>query len=424
MRNLLLVSCILVLSACTTVDVRKAPDFTCSQNILLGKSAGPAAGESSTLQFMESDREIVATMTCSNISDSHTVRWEWYDPKGTLYYSSGDSILSTPAGSYSPGARISHRLTVQGDKAAELDGTWQVRAVVDGDINASRSFILARLPDLMEQVRAYPSQTADPKRYALVIGIENYAETPAARFATRDAEVMRELFVRRFGVPEQNVITLLNEKATLGALRNQLSNKLHALPENAVLYVYYSGHGAPMPPRGGERTATPYLLPYDGSPLNLENTGYSLAEFYTALDRLPASQVFVLLDSCFSGTTGRASNEKVALASNVKAVELYVKDPAIASRKVVSITSSQNDQISNSSERDKLGLFTSQMVKSLIDANSPLRRQTMVSVGDLFGQLKKNVQGESLRVFGLSRKQTPTIQPDRTGRDSILLIGE
>jgi hypothetical protein len=413
MKRYLLLLLLLLLPACSTVEVRKAPEFSCSDSIQLSRVLYGGAPDASglTTAFSEADREVVARLACTNLVNGHSVTWKWYQPDGTLYTASEPTQLAVATGNYVPAAQISHRISVSGEAAAPLEGSWEVRAFLDNSTIATKRFTLAKLPDLLELVRSYRPVPLDYRKYAIVIGIETYTETTAARFAARDALVMQELFMRRFGVPEKNIISLVNEKATLGAIRNQLGNKLHGLPEDATLYVFYSGHGAPTPPKEGDNHGTPYIIPYDGNPTGLDQTGLSLQDFYSALNKLPAANIFVFLDSCFSGTTtGRYAEGRVALASGVKAVQMYIKDPALVSPKVVSFSSSQNDQLSNSSERDKMGLFTSQFVRSLVSPESPLTNKTTVTVAEMFDYLKQGVQSESLRTWGLSRKQTPTLR--------------
>ena len=76
------------------------------------------------------------------------------------------------------------------------------------------------------------------------------------------------------------------------------------LPNNVEnggsVFVYYSGHGAPNP-----KTGDAYLVPYDGDPSFIDETGYSLKRLYATLGKLQAKEVIVALDSCFSGAGGR-----------------------------------------------------------------------------------------------------------------------
>ena len=71
--------------------------------------------------------------------------------------------------------------------------------------------------------------------------------------------------------------------------------------KNGTVFIYYSGHGAPNP-----KNKDAYLVPYDGDPSFIDQTGYSLKRMYDALGKLPAKEVIVALDSCFSGAGGRS----------------------------------------------------------------------------------------------------------------------
>lgn len=68
----------------------------------------------------------------------------------------------------------------------------------------------------------------------------------------------------------------------------------------------YSKHqrppGCPPNPKSGDA----YLVPYDGDPAFIDETGYSLKRMYAALGKLPAKEVIVALHSCYSGAGGRS----------------------------------------------------------------------------------------------------------------------
>jgi hypothetical protein len=50
--------------------------------------------------------------------------------------------------------------------------------------------------------------------YAVIIGIENYRQTlPRADFAVQDARLVSAYLVRSLGVPEENIVLLLNDRA-------------------------------------------------------------------------------------------------------------------------------------------------------------------------------------------------------------------
>jgi uncharacterized caspase-like protein len=236
---------------------------------------------------------------------------------------------------------------------------------------------------------------------------------------------MKELFRVRFGIPDTNIVTLINEKATLATIRDYLEDTYTRLTENSTLYVYYSGHGGSIKPRDGSSdVAIPYIIPYDGNPANLANTAYSLQSLYASLDKLRVKNSFVFVDSCFSGAvTGRYASGVKELFSGARAIQYpIIKDPLLLSRSVVSFTSSQGGELSMSSEVDRLGLFTSEIVKALMP-DSPLLKGEPVTVEKFFTHLKGSVYESSLAMYGINRVQTPTLIPNPIDERKEILMG-
>ena len=130
-------------------------------------------------------------------------------------------------------------------------------------------------PIIKSDVDELPAIKAKPNKnsYAIVIGIEQYRQKlPKADFATHDAQTMTEYLTKVMGYPEENIVTLLNDRATFVDLvkyfEKWLSNNVE---KDSSVFIYYSGHGAPNP-----KTGDAYLVPYDGDPSFIEQTGYSL----------------------------------------------------------------------------------------------------------------------------------------------------
>lgn len=414
----------LLLSACTSVQVSKPPEFSCYPDIMVAKEYRGTAGISpaESTSFQDDDQQAVALLSCNNLSGKHTVRWEWY-ANGLPYQISREVPFSSPERTFKRTVTASHAVNIRGERAAETTGNWQVRAYLDGELVGQRSFSINAEADLIDQVKNLPQGHSDSKRHALIIGIEKYSETVPAKYADRDALLMREFFIRRYGVPDRNITLMINEQATLGRIRGMVENKLQALGKNDTLFVYYSGHGTAIPDREGNGTAIPYIIPTDGDPNSPATTAYPLQQFYESLNKLRAKNVVVFLDSCFSGVTGRSSQGKIALAQGIKAVEFpIVKDPLQFSQKVIGISSSEDRQISNSAEKERYGLFTMHLVKEQIKDSNPYMTDGRITVGKLFDHVKETVNDASLRLYGLSRAQTPTMRlPQDDERRNLLL---
>jgi hypothetical protein len=210
-------------------------------------------------------------------------------------------------------------------------------------------------PVVRSDVDELPSQRARRAGHAVVIGIERYREKlPKADFAAADAKLVAEYAKRVLGYPEENVAVLTDERAARGDFEKYferwLPNRVEAGDE---VLVFFSGHGAPNP-----KTGDAFLVPYEGDPTYIDETGYPVKRLYQQLAKLPAKRVVVALDSCFSGAGGRSVIAKGArpLVSS-RAVDV----PA----KVTLIAASAGDQISNSYDEKGHGLFTYFFLKGL-----------------------------------------------------------
>ncbi len=133
--------------------------------------------------------------------------------------------------------------------------------------------------------------------YAIVIGVEKYRQKlPKADFAVRDAEIVAEYLEKVFGYPQENIVTLLNDRALKSDLEKYIGRWLpNNVEKDSSVFIYYSGHGAPNP-----KTGDAFLVPYDGDPSFIEETGYPLKRLYAKLDMLQVKEIIVVLDSCFS----------------------------------------------------------------------------------------------------------------------------
>src|SRR5581483_9705779 len=110
-------------------------------------------------------------------------------------------------------------------------------------------------------------------------------------------EAMRR-HLEALGYPKRQIVSLTGDGATRSALAGYLRSWLPKnVKEDSEVVFYFSGHGAP-----DAETGKAYLVPWDGSPEFLADSGFALDELYAGLAKLKAARIIVALDSCFSGS--------------------------------------------------------------------------------------------------------------------------
>jgi hypothetical protein len=247
--------------------------------------------------------------------------------------------------------------------------------------------------DELPSIKVKPNK----KAYAIVIGIEQYRQKlPKADFATSDAKLMSEYLTKVLGYPEENVIILLNDRALKSDFEKYFEKWLgNNVEKGSTVFVYFSGHGAPDPKSGNA-----YLVPYDGDPSFIDQTGYSLKRMYDTLGKLPAKEIVVALDSCFSGAGGRS-----VIAKGARPLVMTMSSAAIP-RKVAVLSATSGDQISSTYEEKGHGLFTYFMLKG-IKNEDVVRQDGSIKMNDLFGYVKPQVERIARKQY--NNEQTPQL---------------
>ncbi|OGR96617.1 MAG: hypothetical protein A2V88_01830 [Elusimicrobia bacterium RBG_16_66_12] len=247
----------------------------------------------------------------------------------------------------------------------ESERPWLQIGKVPAAVPVALAPVAARAPAVpTSDVDVLPAVAAlRPRSFAVVIGIERYREKlPNADFAAGDAKLTAEYLKRVLGMPGENIALLTDDHAAKGDfekyLERWLPNRVHAGDE---VFIYYSGHGAPNPAKGDA-----YMVPYDGDPTYIEQTGYSVKRLYDQLAKLPAKQVYVAMDSCFSGAGGRS-----VIAQGARPLVSLVQNELPAN--ITVLAASAGDQISNSYQEKGHGLFTYFLLKGLREKGPDMR---------------------------------------------------
>ncbi|MEZ5196504.1 MAG: caspase family protein [Bacteroidales bacterium] len=145
--------------------------------------------------------------------------------------------------------------------------------------------------------------TIASNKFALIIGNEDYSSFQKnlnsesnVVFARNDAITFREYLIKTFGIPENNIILLL-DAGTIEMHRSIEKLKLLAKNSNGncKLLLYYAGHGLPDPV-----TQEAHIIPVDvtGSDLKF---AINLKRLFSDLIEYPSISVTIVIDACFSG---------------------------------------------------------------------------------------------------------------------------
>lgn len=248
--------------------------------------------------------------------------------------------------------------------------------------------------DLLPAARSKPAKN----RHAVVIGIERYRKNlPQADYAANDARVMADYLTKVLGYPEENVALLLNDNAAKTDLEKYLEGWLpNRVEKGDSVFVYFSGHGAP-----NAKTGKAYLVPYDGDPSFVDQTAYPLERLYDRLGKLPAKEIVVVLDSCFSGAGGRS-----VIAKGMRPMVLSIENPVLAGGKTAVIAASSGDQVSSTYDEKKHGLLTYYLLKGL-RGEADRDKSGSIELAELFEYVKPQVERTARREF--NNEQSPQL---------------
>jgi outer membrane lipoprotein-sorting protein len=165
----------------------------------------------------------------------------------------------------------------------------------------------SRQLEQVEPINQWPSKA---KRWALVIGVDDYKDGQISplKGSANDARMLADALVRYAGFPQDQVILMSTDQPderqpTRVNILRRLSNLASVVPKDGLLLVSFAGHGM-------ERNGQAYLLPSDAQISDditfLEETAVSVARMKERIRATGVGQVVVLLDACRNDPGGRA----------------------------------------------------------------------------------------------------------------------
>jgi hypothetical protein len=240
--------------------------------------------------------------------------------------------------------------------------------------------------------------------YAVVISIDytGRADIPNLKYSSTDAKKVYDVLTdRRYGgIRPENAVLLLNHEAT----RNRIISALRKLRTwDGYLYVYYSGHGAPI--AEGDSMKDAVLVPSDSviaDPDALSETAIRLSYLEDMIQASKAKGVMIALDACFTG-----GGKSIVAKGGKPIVGMIMTTDLIKTTGsgMVIITSSAGNQQSWEDDSElKSGIFSHYFINGL---KGGADKDAWVKVDELATYIRDNVLNATHRLKG--QEQVPQV---------------
>ncbi|MCX7592515.1 MAG: caspase family protein, partial [Fischerella sp.] len=155
-----------------------------------------------------------------------------------------------------------------------------------------------------QQALAQPS----PRKLALLVGINQYPESPALNGCLVDVELQREVLIHRFGFQPSNILSLTDEQASREVIESAfLEHLVQQAKAGDVIVFHFSGYGSRIALVNSQETVQNALIPADG----FENTSQQTQTVNCLLEEtlllmlrsLPTEKVTAVLDTSYYAPT-------------------------------------------------------------------------------------------------------------------------
>jgi hypothetical protein len=250
----------------------------------------------------------------------------------------------------------------------------------------------------VNRVQPAITPTGDVDRWALLVGISNYAHKDLnLRFAARDARELRKTLLKSAAgaFPDDHVLDLVDEDATLANLTKALRTFLKKPAADDLVVLFLACHGS----RDRDRPDNLYLLPHDTDPLDISGTALPMREVELALkETLHSRRVVILVDTCHSGGLGEAFAGIRAAHDDVADLNAYLSALSTSRGGVSLMTSAMATESSIEGEQwgKGHGVFTHFLLEGLAgkaDHGPPY--DSVITVGELFDFVQRRVKEET-----------------------------
>lgn len=226
--------------------------------------------------------------------------------------------------------------------------------------------------------------------HALVIAISAYNEVnPLPPEIVNDARAITAVLTdpEYCGYAPQNITLLLDEHATLEAIRRELYLLTNRTSSTDTVFIYFSGHGTTL---GSPIDPISALVPVDCELSNLLKTVLMEEEFSAALTKIQAQRLVVFIDACHSGGAGSLKFIGDDLGTNLGFNDKTLGRLAQGTGRVI-IASSRASETSLILHGASNSLFTEHLVGALKGA-AHTHKDGLIRIFDVFNYVSEKVQ--------------------------------
>ena len=267
-------------------------------------------------------------------------------------------------------------------------------------------------------VRALPSTA---KRYAIVIGVDQYADTQITTLggASNDAKALAKALIQYAGFPSEQVTLLASDQPaerqpTRGNILRRLSNMAAVIPPDGLLLLSFAGHGIE---RGGQA----FLLPSDSQVSNdvdlLEQTAINVSQIKDRIKKIGVTQVLLILDACRNDPVGRANADNPLTAAYTRGFNFDVRNREVQA--FATLYATEVGHRAYEYKEKKQGYFTWILVEAL--RGGAANEKGEVTLGSLVRYLQERVPKRVLQDLGAGKDQKPFAVIEGYRADELVL---
>ena len=255
-----------------------------------------------------------------------------------------------------------------------------------------------------KEVKSLP---ASAKRYAVVIGVDQYADTQITTLggASNDAKILSNALIEHAGFPGEQVTLLASDQPaerqpTRGNILRRLSNLAAVVPPDGLLLLSFAGHGIE---RGGQA----FLLPSDAQVSDdvdlLEQTAINVSQVKERIRKIGVSQVLIILDACRNDPVGRANADNPLTPAYTRGFNFDLRNREVEA--FATLYATEVGRRAYEYKEKRQGYFTWILVEAL--QGGAANEKGEVTLASLVKYLQERVPKRVLQDLGPGKDQKP-----------------